>query len=204
MRSFARISCVILSAGGSGRMGKHKALLPFGDENITFLEKIVRTYSALGISQIVVVVNQQLYDLIEINKLHLPENVSVIVNRHPEKGRFYSLQSGLKCIADDESVFFQNVDNPFVGRAVLDQLLESRDQAGIILPAFAGKTGHPVLLSPVVCKSIVSCEDPENRIDQYLKKFASVKVETNDAKILVNINTGTDYDNEFYGDHLIT
>jgi molybdenum cofactor cytidylyltransferase len=204
MRSFARISCVILSAGGSGRMGKHKALLPFGDENITFLEKIVRIYSAPDISQIVVVVNQQLYDLIETNKLYLPENVSVIVNRLPGKGRFYSLQTGLKCIVDGESVFIQNVDNPFVGKDVLELLLESRDQADVILPAFAGKTGHPVLLSPVVCKSIVSCEDPENRIDQYLKKFASVIVETNDAKILVNINNRADYDNEFYGDHLIT
>jgi len=204
MRSFARISCVILSAGGSGRMGKHKALLPFGDENITFLEKIVSTYSAPDISQIVVVVNQQLFDLIKTNKLYLPENVSVIVNRFPEKGRFYSLQTGLKCIVDGESVFIQNVDNPFVGKAVLDLLLESRDQADVILPAFAGKTGHPVLLSPVVCKSIVSCEDPENRIDHYLKKFSTVKLETNDAKILININTGTDYDNEFYSNHLIS
>lgn len=199
MHSFASFSCVILSAGSSGRMGKHKALLSFGNKNISFLEKIVNTYLEANVNQIVIVVNQELNNLIKRGKANLPENVHIKVNPYPESGRFYSLQTGLKCIDEGESVFFQNVDNPFVSATVLNTLLESGEQADVILPTFAGKTGHPALLSPAVCKSIVICENPENRIDHYLKKFASFKVETNEAKILININTGSDYDHEFYG-----
>ncbi|NTW23234.1 MAG: NTP transferase domain-containing protein [Lentimicrobium sp.] len=174
-------------------MGRHKALLPFGDHNVTFLERIVNVYMEANVNQIVVVVNQELFNLMKSEKLYIPEKVSVIVNRHPETGRFHSLKTGLECIAEGDSVFFQNVDNPFVSEDVLNLLFESRDLAGVILPVFSGRSGHPVLLSPEVCKSIRSTKVQGERIDLFLQQFALCKVETNDARILVNINTEYDY-----------
>ncbi len=187
------ISCIILSAGSSGRMGRHKALLPFGDQKICFLEKLIHAYTESGIDKIVVVVNEELQGLINEHNLKLPDNVLVVVNLHPELGRFHSLKTGLKYITKESFVFIQNADNPFIDSAILGKMIDARDQAGTVVPVSCGKAGHPVLIPPDVCESITRSESLETRIDSFLKDFPSSKIEVNDPGILVNINTQEDY-----------
>ncbi|MHC1778574.1 MAG: NTP transferase domain-containing protein [Lentimicrobium sp.] len=194
-----RLCCIILSAGNSGRMGMHKALLPFGHEKMTFLEKISASYQQAGIDRQIVVINKSLHRLFKSTRLSLSAEVEIVVNPYPENGRFYSLQAGMMKVGAGSYVFIQNADNPFSEPELLVNMIENRTKAGVIIPSYSGKTGHPVLINPVVCESIRLCKNPDTRLDYFLSDFPSFSIESNNRRILVNINTPDDYSREFDG-----
>ncbi|MBW6490473.1 MAG: NTP transferase domain-containing protein [Lentimicrobium sp.] len=197
MRPPLPVSCIILSAGDSGRMGTHKALLPFGREKITFLEQIIKTYHQAGVDEMVVVVNSSLLMLMNELNPDLPGNVQIVENLHPEKGRFYSLQTGLKHVSTGSFVFIQNIDNPFIDKETALKMLENMNRAMIVLPAFSGKTGHPLLVHPKVCEKIIMSESSEARLDHFIQDFSAAKIEVAHGHILANINTPEDYERWF-------
>lgn len=191
---FAETSCIILSAGNSVRMGEHKALLRF-DSDRNFIQKLTETYLLAGIEQVIAVVNSELFELINRSKLTLSEKVLLVLNDNPESGRFYSLQTGVKCLKTGNSCFFQNTDNPFTSEELLKELILHKNEAEVIVPTFQNKAGHPVLISPLVLRGICDGIEYEVRIDAFLKKFTEKKIEFSDSKILLNINTPDDYFN---------
>lgn len=189
---FLQTSGIILSAGSSARMGIHKALLKF-DADTTFVQKITETYLLAGIEQVIVVVNSELFELINKSNIALSKNVLLVINNKPELGRFYSLQTGIKHLIPGNSCFFQNIDNPFITDALLRELILNMKKADIILPAFHGRTGHPVLISSLVAQQIIRERNNDVRIDAYLKQFSEKKTEVADPKILLNINSPDEY-----------
>ncbi len=192
-----RICCIILSAGNSGRMGMHKALLPFGQEKMTFIEKITASYQQAGIEKQIVVVNKSLHNFLEFTQLSLPSEVEIVMNPYPENGRFFSLQTGLRYVGAESFVFIQNADNPFTEPELLIKMIENRTKAGVIIPCHCGKAGHPVLINPFICRSILSCNNPDTRLDYFLRDFPSFFIESDNNRILVNINSPADYRREF-------
>jgi len=188
---FTQTSCVILSAGSSSRMATHKALLKF-DNKKTFIQEITATYLLSGIEQVIVVVNCELLKLINEGNCILSEKVKLIVNEEPELGRFYSLQTGVKHMIPGNSSFFQNIDNPFTAKTLLRELILRKNEADVIIPAFQNESGHPVLINPSVIEQIIKVQDPDLRIDHFLKRFEIKKIEISDPYILVNINSPED------------
>lgn len=188
---FAQTSCIILSAGSSTRMGAHKALLKFDAEK-TFIEKITETYKLAGIEQVIIVVNAELSKLVSKSSLEFSEKVKLVVNDKPELGRFYSFQTGVKHLNIGNSFFFQNIDNPFTTKELLNKLIIYKDKADVIIPIFREKTGHPVLLSKIVASDILQYANTELRIDEFLRKYETIKVESADYCILANINSLAD------------
>jgi CTP:molybdopterin cytidylyltransferase MocA len=191
---FAQTSCIILSAGSSARMGTDKALLKF-DYDRTFLQKITETYLLAGIDQVIVVVNSELFKLINESSPSLSEKVKLVVNDKPEVGRFYSLQTGVKHLKTGNSCFFQNIDNPFTAEALLRELIIYKNEVDVTVPTFQNKAGHPVLISPNVVHEIHNICDPSLRIDLFLKNFVTKKIVTSYPNILANINSPEDYTN---------
>lgn len=189
---FAQTSVIILSAGSSVRMGTHKALLRFDDDR-TFLQKITETYVSAAFEQIIVVVNAELYKLISENKTALSEKVMLVVNDKPALGRFYSLQTGIKPLKTGNYCFFQNIDNPFTSESLLEELINFKTQADVIMPVFENKSGHPVLVNGFVAGQIQNNTDMEIRIDTFLSKFKTLRVETKDAGILSNLNSRSEF-----------
>jgi CTP:molybdopterin cytidylyltransferase MocA len=188
------ISCVLLAAGSSQRMGFHKALLKhFGNKN--FLQQITDVYVNVGIEQVIVVVSAQLSEILLLNPEHGVQNERVIIciNNKPELGRFYSLQTGISKIDSRNYCFFQNIDNPFTSVELLASLTQFKERAEVIIPVFEKKTGHPVLLSPIVTQAITECTDPDIRINQFLRKRHVYYAETSDRRILININEPNEY-----------
>lgn len=192
MNPFIPVSCIILSAGSSGRMGTHKALLKF-DENTTFLEKITTEYLAAGIEKIIVVVSGELHKELIAGKLVFPETVQLVINNKPESGRFHSLQTGVKHIKQDNYCFFQNIDNPFITVGLLYELITLKQDAEVIIPVFQDMAGHPVLLSPLVTRKILQANETDLRIDLFLREFKMKRINTSDERILVNINSLNEY-----------
>jgi len=189
---FGQTSCIILSAGSSERMGEPKALLKFSIDE-TFIQKITGTYVQCGVRQVIVVVNKELYNTIQEREILLVPEVQLVINSFPEKGRFYSLQTGAKKLKPGHSCFFQNIDNPFTSDEVLKSLFRSQKDADVIIPAYDGKSGHPVLINPAVVQKIIVQNDTSIRIDLFLKSFASKKIELDENRILTNINSPEDF-----------
>jgi len=192
MYPFESTSCIILSAGNSDRMGEHKALLNF-NKNSTFIEQIAYIYAQAGIEQIIVVVNAELFDLLIERAVNLPHNVKLFINTNPDLGRFHTLQIGVQHLEPGNYCFFQNIDNPFTSAEVLKSLIQHRNDADVIIPAFKARSGHPVLLSSLLAEKILLEKAPDMRIDEFLKKFKVIKVEVPDSNILVNINSPEEF-----------
>jgi len=192
--SNSQVSCVLLSAGSSQRMGCHKALLPY-DEDTNFIQKIAGVYLKSEFEQVVVVVSNELNEILfsTPQPLLLSENITFVINDKPELGRFYSLQTGIKLIPPGNFCFFQNIDNPFTSVELLDTLIQQKELADVIIPVSGNNSGHPVVISPSVTAAILTQSDPEIRIDDFLKKFNVLLAETGDNRILTNINLPSEY-----------
>ena len=192
MKPFEHVSCIILSAGNSERMGSHKALLKFND-GITFLEKITQTYKEAGIEQVIVVVNTSLAEILANGGMTFSPGVEFIVNSNPEWGRFHSFHTGVSHLKSGNFCFFQNIDNPFVTSTLLQTIISAMKEADLVIPVFQDKSGHPVLFNPDIADRILSTVEADVRIDQFLKQFCVKKIEVHDPRILININSKEDY-----------
>ena len=192
MNQFKQTSCVILSAGYSLRMGMPKALLEF-DTNQTFIEKITDIYASAGIDEVVVVLQPNLFELIFSKHILFAEKVTFVENLHPELGRFYSLSEGLKTINPHNSCFFQNIDNPFTSMEILYSLIQVKDEAEVIIPAYGSKKGHPVLINQRIVSNIVECSSNEMPINSFLQQFNMKHLSVNNPNVLSNVNSEDDY-----------
>lgn len=185
---------LVLAAGNSGRMGKTKIFLPF-DNKHTFLEQIIYVFSSFGCEEIRIVLNAEGMNHID-NKFFLP-NVHFILNKHPEKERFYSIQTGLNNVAKNKPVFLHNGDNPMVHKEVLKQLWNAYNGQSVIIPEFHTKGGHPILLPSYIIQKIVQESNIKTNLKKFLEEFPQNRIPVDDQGVLTNINTPEDYNKYF-------
>lgn len=183
---------VIMAAGRSRRMKNQKSALAF-DEKSTFLFRILSQYHDFGCHPLIVVVNHQTEELLPGLLEGFSHEVTVAVNPVPEKGRFLSLQQGLKRLTSQQASFVHNVDNPFVSHELLAQMRRQAPDQGFVAPVYQSQGGHPLLLMPDVIEAILAHQQGETRLDHFLKAFAKKQVPSRDPGILVNLNTPEDY-----------
>lgn len=189
-----RYSVIILAAGFSSRMGSPKLSLglPGG---ITFLEYILQQYENFGCGKIIVVVNSEGRSYLSEKKLAISSEINIVVNHHPEKGRFYSISKGLSALEDDYPVFIHNVDNPFADKELLNALYTNRSEADLIKPVYKNKGGHPVLISNNIVRDILTNKNYDIHLNNFLSIYSSRSINSTDKRILTNINTESDYKN---------
>ncbi|MBL0310134.1 MAG: nucleotidyltransferase family protein [Bacteroidetes bacterium] len=177
-------------------MGSQKADLRFA-ENESFLQHLIRVYQKAGIQKIIVV----LHPAIELNFLKGEiKDITWLTNLFPEFGKMYSLKMGLAQNRNADFCFLQNIDNPFTSIRLIKQLVEARTKADYAVPIFNGEGGHPILLSSVIIKHILQIEGNDRKLNEVLTTFNRINVETGDRRILVNINTPSDYAKFFIKD----
>ncbi len=186
---------VILAAGSSHRMDFPKPFLLWNDK-LTFIEKIIQEYKNYGCEHIITVLNTGGLDFYYQKKYDFLNDINIIINKHPEYERFYSVKSGLKALNKKIPCFIQNVDNPFVNLKILNELYKNKINKGYVVPCFLNKGGHPVLLGENIIEPILSEKKNEN-LKVVLSKFERKNVSVKDEKILININTQEDYDKYF-------
>lgn len=188
-----QIGVIILAAGNSERFNYPKALLAY-DREKTFLEKIILEYVKFSCNEIIVVLNENTIKAMEESMLErIKDNVRIITNKHPDYGRFYSLQLGANAISEPDFCFMQNVDNPFVDKTILEPIFSERLPDGYTVPFCKNKGGHPVLLSRMILNEIKKEKNIESNIKEYLTQFKKKSVDTDNEIVLVNINTPEDY-----------
>jgi len=186
---------VILAAGLSERMQSPKALLPFNPQS-TFIEKIIELYSGWGCGEIVAVVNKVTFNMMN-KRSPLPAPVTIVINNHPEYERFYSVKSGLGALKRSVYCFVHNVDNPFIKADILDVLYRNRSSEAFVSPVFQRKGGHPVLLNRKTMEFIRNYQENAANLKDVLNRMECIKVEMQDARVLININSPEDYERQF-------
>ncbi len=190
-------NAIILSAGKSARFGKDKAFLPF-DGGHSFLNHLLNEYSEAGANNITVVIHRAMKEETErqINGMKHCENIRIVVNPNPEKGRFSSIKTALEKNENRLPCFIQNIDNPFTTSLLLRKMIEVLQPETYVIPVCRNKHGHPVLVSPEIMEKLASQPDDAN-LREFLSAFCNIGIECDDKKILANINSRKDFTNYF-------
>lgn len=187
-----KASVLIVAAGNSNRMGHEKFNLEFC-EGVTFLEHLVQQYHQFECGKIVVVVNTRGAEIIKQSLFQFPGEVEIVVNTYPERGRFASVKTGLMSLKAEDFVFLQNIDNPDINVDWLAALLDHIGNTDCIYPVFRGKGGHPVLIRSKIVQGIMNEKADDTILKHFLNRFRNSTIEINDAGVLTNINTASDY-----------
>ncbi len=187
-----KCSVVILAAGRSQRMGFPKFSLAF-NEKYSFLEEILQQYTAFGCREIILVLNDEGVTFVNKNLSILRKKVQIVVNKHLEWERFYSIKLGVQNLKFEYPVFIHNADNPYVNTEVLKKLLTLHSLFDFAVPVYQGHGGHPILLSTKVIHDISFEQKNDLIFSNFLKKYNKKTMRVKDDKILVNINTKSAY-----------
>lgn len=181
--------CIILAAGRSQRMQKHKALLEFS-ENETFISHLINEYRKAEIHNICLVLNPE----VESDFKNVWDNkLSLISNNSPEKGRLYSIRMALKVFPEMKFYFIQNVDNPFVTQSLISRLVSGCTKGDYTTPMQHGKGLHPIVISNKIAQHIINCTDEETTLRDILQQFNRNIIHVNEINLSANINTKEDY-----------
>lgn len=213
---------IILAAGASSRMGRDKALLPWPPRQSaapagrtytsvmgqplpsstpldqTFLGAAITLLDAF--SDMVLVVAGA-----NANQLEPVVNARgqfLIVNPHPERGQFSSLQTGVQEVLNRgrDAAIITLADRPPVKPATLRMLLETFAAAAerenwALVPQFEGVHGHPIIIGREMISKFLEAPATATARDvmhAHQERIAYVPVE--DRFVTLNIDTPEDYE----------
>ena len=135
MSPATRIGGIVLCGGQSSRMGRPKALLPFGPE--VLLQRVVRIVSEV-VSPVVVVaaVGQELPPL--------PDGVRIARDVHESKGPLAGLSVGLAALRGDvDAAYATACDSPLLRPEFIQAVLAELQDHEIVIPR-DGRFHHPL------------------------------------------------------------
>jgi len=157
-------------------MGRSKAFLPF--RGGTFISEIAEAVGTVC-SPVIAVFG---FDA-ENSTSQAPAGVVPLENPQYRLGMLTSLQAGLRAVpATCDVVMFTLVDHPAVTSATIATLLRAATASGslIAIPRYAGKLGHPVLISRSLFAEFLALP-PEAKvrdvIDRHADRINYVEVE---------------------------
>ncbi len=183
---------VLLISGSSNRMGQEKALLPFSNDK-NFVGHLVDVYSKIKTSTLYIIVNTHNEQHIKKAVGHRNPKPVFLINPNPENGRLSSILLGLNRMNKEKGVFIQNIDNPFIDEALINEMRKEYKSNAFLVPQFDGKNGHPLLLGAELVSELISQQQHITDLKSYLNTKKKNVLPTNSKAILANINTPKDY-----------
>ncbi len=175
---------IILAAGYSSRAGKFKMGLDIFGKSV--IERCMEGMYDFC-SKIYVVGGFEINKIISI--LHKYQKVEVILNKRFDDGMFTSVKEGMKQISGDR-FFLTPGDYPLISRDICRSLLKAEGE--IVIPAFNGRKGHPVLMNGAIAKEIL-LEPDSSSLRQFIQRRGYTLQETNDEGVLLDLDTEADY-----------
>jgi len=149
-----RVVGVVLAAGESRRMGRLKALLPFGPH--TVIEQVLQPLLQADLAAVAVVLGHRAADIAVVLQ-GLP--VQLLHNPQYQHGMTTSVQAALRDITPiPEAYLLALVDQPHLRLALIQQLLAAfaHTRKGLVIPTYEGKRGHPIVLSATYRQEVLA------------------------------------------------
>jgi len=187
------ISTIILAAGESKRMGRPKLLLPWGET--TVLGKVVATFRAAGLEDIVVVTGSRRRQVEAL----LGKSARSVFNPQYAAGEMLSsVQAGLQMLgADSQAALIGLGDQPQVELATIASILEAfdRTRAPLLAPSYEMRRGHPWLVARELWPEILQMRAPESPRDFMNRHASSIQyVSVDTPSVVQDLDTPEDYD----------
>jgi molybdenum cofactor cytidylyltransferase len=193
----ASFAGVILAAGGSSRMGRDKALLPWA--GTTFLSATIERLKPY--TQLVIVVAGA------NAKTLAPEVYArggfLVTNPEPERGQFSSLRVGLQEVLNRgrDAAVVTLVDRPPASKETMETLMQSfgkhlrgDDGKWAIVPEVDGKHGHPIAISREMIEAFLRAPETTTARDvEHANQKHVQYLPVQDRNVIANINTPEDY-----------
>jgi molybdenum cofactor cytidylyltransferase len=151
------IAAIVPAAGLSRRMGTQKLLLPFG--NTTIIGHVVDELLRSRVGKVYVVVGHQAE---RIEAVLSGRSVSIVANPDYAQGMLSSVRCGLRALPPScEAILVALGDQPAVTAELVDAMLQAfrTGRHRIIVPAHAGRRGHPLLFSADYRQEILTQHD---------------------------------------------
>lgn len=176
---------IILAAGKSSRMtGNSK--MTMGLNGSTVIERSIDSLRPFC-SRIFIVTGFHAEAVMEAAG-HCKE-IIFVHNADCEKGMFSSVRMGLRH-TEGERVLILPGDCPFITHEVCEKLLQCKGD--IVLPAYQGKNGHPVLLSRRAIEGLLA-DDRCQSLQEYISANKAEIIAVDCPEILWDIDTPEDY-----------
>jgi molybdenum cofactor cytidylyltransferase len=187
------VAAIVLAAGGSSRMPELKQLLPLGGRPM--VRWATEAACAAGLAQVVVVVGAQA-DAVERALAGLP--AEVVRNERWAEGLSTSVQAGLRALRPGtQAALMLLADQPGVRPGLLRALVDGYRASGapIVVPAFRGRRGNPVLFDRSLFPELMAVEgDRGGRVIIARHESAVHCLEVDDAAVISDVDTHQDYE----------
>jgi len=184
---------IVLAAGMSSRMGQLKQLMPLGKRRV--LEWVVEVVGR-QLDQVVVVLGHRAG---EITPVLAPYPVRCVVNPDYRSGMLSSVKCGGREVGEGADYLICLGDQPRIGERVVHQVLNAAKEtdAGIVIPTYEGKRGHPILVRNVYRTPILALS-LELGLNAVIRKNTEdiLEVPVSEAVILEDMDTPADYQRE--------
>jgi molybdenum cofactor cytidylyltransferase len=183
------LAAIILSAGASSRMGSPKALIPYRGR--TFLDHLLEVARHPKVGRVLVVLGPHAEEIRSQVKL---ETNNVVLNPDWEQGQLSSIQAALRHLAgggQTEGIMLFLVDHPLISAVLVDQLIAEFYRSGqpIVLPAFRGKRGHPVIFARRLYEELLAAPlEKGARAVVWAHAGEVLEVPTEEEGVVLNLN----------------
>jgi molybdenum cofactor cytidylyltransferase len=181
------LAAVILSGGASRRMGSPKALLPYQGQS--FLEHLLQitVHEKIAVRRIVLGADAE--PIANAVKLRSEE---VVLNEDWEQGQLSSIQAALRTLPPGtDGMLLCLVDHPLISANLVDSLIAAfySSKSLIVLPAFEGRRGHPVIFSAALYAELLAAPlDKGARAVVWSHASDIAEVQTDEQGCLLNLN----------------
>lgn len=188
---FPMVTAIVPAAGRSTRMGALKQLLPFGEH--TVVERVISTLIASKVNRVVVVLGHRAE---EIRRVLSTYPVTITVNPDPDGDMLSSVQCGVRTAEPGHAFLIALGDQPLITAGTVDRLIEAaaRTEAGIVVPSYQGRRGHPVLIAARHREDILALRGDgglKQLREQYPDAVYTMPVETDE--ILIDLDQYQEY-----------
>jgi len=185
------ICALVLGAGESRRMGKQKLLLPWAGK--TVIEHIVDELLACRIDQLRVITGHD-HEQLQLTLANYP--VSLEYNDQYTQGMLSSVRCGLEALPQNcTGVLVALGDQPTLKASTVNLLLDQFLQhPKIVLPAYQGRRGHPLLFSSTYVPEILTQYETtglRGLLQAHKQDVREVPVDS--AAVLWDLDTPEDY-----------
>ncbi|NLL22095.1 MAG: putative selenium-dependent hydroxylase accessory protein YqeC [Firmicutes bacterium] len=192
------ITCVVLAAGSSCRMGANKLSLKINDQ--TLLDLSLKNVLKSQVDEVVLVIRPGFSFSQHTLEILNDPRIKVVINNNHLEGIASSLKTGIAASHPlAQGILFTLADQPFIPPEVYNLLIKEYTSRLNLLtfPSYKGKRGNPVLFDRRTWGQLMGLEGDEGgrQIISSIPDREKCRVDTVFPGILVDIDTPQDLQN---------